>query len=99
MNTKEAVKWIFDIWHMWENVYGVSGEISLEEGKKMDEVIELLKRGEENGKYKAIIKELKDNYGFLAHRYEGSDSTDYLKYVIPRLEQKYFPKEVDVNET
>jgi len=46
MKTKEAIKWVFDIWHEWENVYGVDGEQVLKEGKKMDEVIELLKRGE-----------------------------------------------------
>jgi len=55
MDTKEAIKWIFDIWHEWENVYGVSGEQVLKEGKKMDEVIELLQRGEKlEGEFKKL---------------------------------------------
>jgi len=62
METKEAIKWVFDIWHEWENVYGVDGEQVLKEGKKMDEVIELLKRGEKDRK---IISELKDDIQVL----------------------------------
>jgi len=80
MNTKEAVEWIFDIWHEWENVYGVDGEQVLEEGKKMDEVIELLQRGE---KYEAIEKGIKQ-YCLILER------QNVLKEVI-RLEHKYFP--------
>ena len=50
MKTEEAVKWVFDVWHEWENVYGCDAEANLKEGKKMDEVIELLKRGEKDRK-------------------------------------------------
>jgi len=91
MDVKEAVKWIFDIWHEWENVYGVSGEISLKEGKKMDEVIELLKRGE---KFEAMWKEFFEMYC-------GSEVEKdvYVEEVFDHLEQKYFPKEEVDNET
>lgn len=53
MDTKEAIEWIFDVWHEWENVYGFDSEQNLKEGKKLEEVIEMLKRGE---KQEAILK-------------------------------------------
>jgi len=100
METKEAINWVFDIWHEWENVYGVSGEQVLEEGKKMDEVIELLKRGE---KYEKIVNDLR------------AESTDWdlvewgtcnktasrrdLESAIDKLEQKYFPPKPSDNFT
>jgi len=99
MNTKEAINWIFELWHEWENVYGVDGEQVLKEGKKMDEVIELLKRGE---KLEKIVNDLR------------AESTDWdlvewgtcnetasrrdLESTIDKLEQKYFPKEEADNE-
>lgn len=55
-----------------------------------ERIIDLIK---ELDKYKLIVEELENDYGFLGHRYSGSDSTDYLRFVIPRLKQKYFPKE------
>ena len=63
-----------------------------DEKLKLREIIKKLKRGE---KFEAIINELENDYGFLAHHYAESDSTDYLRYVIPRLKQKYFPDKVD----
>jgi len=90
MDTKEAINWIFDIWHEWENVYGISGEQNLKEGKKMDEVIELLKRGE---KYEAMWNDLweglefKSNKDLLHMNYE--DFVNYMK----EIKQKYFLKE------
>jgi len=97
MDVKEAIKWVFDIWHEWENVYGVSGEISLEKGKKMDEVIELLQCGEENKKYKKIWREIKDNLilknGLL--EFIEKDLEKFLHRMIKAYEQKYFPKPSD----
>jgi len=77
MNTKEAIEIV---------CVGREQPLTFNEAHK---VINLLKRSE---KYEAIVNELEKDYGFLGHRYAGSDSTDYLKYVIPRLKQKYFPK-------
>jgi len=89
MNTKEAIEFIKEMKDIditcTPNEYG-------EHLKLIDEIIELLQRGE---KYEAIVNELENDYGFLAHRYAGSDSTDYLRYIIPRLKQKYFPKPSD----
>jgi len=82
METKEAIKWIFDIWHEWENVYGVDGEQVLEEGKKMDEVIELLQRGE---KYEAMWEEIIRYFGYMEWKDE----------IIVKIKQKYFPKPSD----
>jgi len=95
VNTKEAVKWILDIWHEWENVYGMSREISLEEGKKMDEVIELLKRGE---KYEQMWRELSGNFA-IKHFYwlwdnsKAKEKKIYLGETLNDLEQKYLLEE------
>jgi len=83
METKEAVKWIFDTWHEWENVYGVDGEQVLKEGKKMDGVIELLKRGE---KYKKMFLQIVN--------WEKEDRI-IVKSDLDELKQKYFPKPSD----
>jgi len=90
METKEAVKWIFDIWHEWENVYGISGEISLEEGKKMDEVIELLKRGE---KFEKMWEELEKEKCLMI----DFDNEGYFKsyHCLGDIKGKYFPKPSD----
>jgi len=103
METKEAIKWVFDIWHEWENVYvPISAEKSLEEGKKMDEVIELLKRGE---KYKAMWREFKKKYnvdynlielGYLDINYANQKDLDII---MEDLEQKYFPPKPSDNFT
>ena len=63
-----------------------------------ERIIDLL---EELGKYKYIVEDLEHNYGFLSHYYNGSDSTDRLEYVIPRLKEKYSLREVisyDIHE-
>jgi len=103
MDVKEAVKWIFDMWHEWENVYGVSGEISLEEGKKMDEVIELLQRGEKfefifSDMHYAIQHMLDKTYFYNIKTPEMTDA-EYIDKAFEIIEQKYFPKEVKANET
>jgi len=101
MEMKEAIKWIFDIWHEWENVYGVDGEQVLKEGKKMDEVIKLLKRGE---KFEVTIIEIAK----IADKeiYPYANDGERLKYILEEIEimnkggrKKYFPKEVADNET
>jgi microcompartment protein CcmL/EutN len=46
MKAKEAIKWVFDIWHEWENVYGVDVEANLVSGNEMEEVINILKKVE-----------------------------------------------------
>jgi len=89
METKEAIKWIFDIWHEWENVYGVDEEQVLKEGKKMDEVIELLQRG---GKYEAMWGELR-----LSKKY--SEAFEFRPPItMKELEEKYFPKDEADND-
>lgn len=105
MNTKEAIKWIFDIWHEWENVYGISGDISLTEGKKMDEVVELLKRGEkfeekfleifnENKKVWQMWEECKKDIA-RASIENWKVSAERFVLEMKKLEQKYFPKPSD----
>jgi hypothetical protein len=59
MDTKEAINWIYDIWHDWENIFGYDAEQNLKEGKKLDEVIALLKRGEA---YEKILKKKEENF-------------------------------------
>jgi len=87
METEEAIEFL-----TYEKVYFINDSYGKKHCRELNEVIELLQRGE---KYEAIVNELENDYGFLAHRYAGSDSTDYLRYVIPRLKQKYFPKPSD----
>ena len=59
MEVKEAINWIFDIWHEWENIYGSDAEQNLESGKKLDQVIALLQRGE---KFEEMWKEIRSEY-------------------------------------
>jgi len=83
MKIQEAIKWIFELWHEWENVYGVSGEQVLKEGKKMDEVIELLQRGEKFEKM----------WGELCERVYRIDSKfSNIRNIIEKLETKHFPE-------
>jgi len=85
METQEAIKWVFDIWHEWENVYvPISAEISLKEGKKMDEVIELLKRGEKFEKNQiALVEEIEKRQRKI---------NELEKYRIMWIENKYYSK-------
>jgi len=52
---------------------------------KYNQIISLLQQGE---KWKAIVEDLENNCGYF---YYGS--SDNLSSIIPKLEQKYFPKE------
>ena len=86
MKSKEAIEWIFDIWHEWENVYGVDVKEVLEEGKKMDQVISLLKQDEalkaenvELKAYKQMWKEVEKE------SHLGTWWEDYIR----RFKQKY----------
>ena len=60
MNTQKAIKWIFDIWHEWENIYGADAEQNLISGNEMEEVIALLKRGKA---FEDMFREVEDMYG------------------------------------
>jgi len=82
MDTKEAIEFIEGIKHSG-NGYGNS---YISDFGKLKDIISLLQQGEA---YRQIVEDLEKDYGFLGHRYDGSDSTDYLRYVIPRLKQKY----------
>jgi hypothetical protein len=57
--------------------------------RERDRVISLLQQGEA---YRQMVKELEKNYGYY---YWGS--MDNLSQLIPRLEQKYFPKKEESN--
>lgn len=74
MNTKEAIEMI---------CVGREELLSIKGANKIVNLLRELKA------YKKIVNELEKDYGHLGHRYAGSDSTDYLRYVIPRLKQKY----------
>lgn len=91
MKTKEAIEWIFDIWHEWENVYGVDAEQNLKSGNEMDEVIALLKQGE---KYRLMWEDYREcwkKYNMF-YRREKKDAGYDIKYTMEEWEQKYFPK-------
>lgn len=105
MDVKELTEWVFDIYHDWENVYGISGEQSLKEGNKMDEVIELLKRGEkfeekfleifnENKKVWQMWEECKKDIA-RASIENWKVSAERFVLEMKNLEQKYFPKPSD----
>ena len=101
MDVKEAVKWVFDVWHEWENVYGCDAEANLKEGKKMDEVIALLKQGGADGKeLKIVKKELKKVWQMWGELEKEKcllidfDDEGYFKgqRKLDDIKQKYFPK-------
>lgn len=97
MDTKEAIEWIFDVWHEWENIYGCSVKENLKSGKKLDEVIELLKQGKENKKYKAIVEEFKKVWGRRIYIFKDSNYISIIN-IIDELQQKHFPKPVKKSE-
>ena len=86
MKTKEAIKWVFDIWHEWENVYGVDTEEVLREGKKMDEVITLLKRGKA---FEDMWNEVEES----SYSYDDWENLD-----LEEIKQRYFPQDKVVKQ-
>jgi len=38
MEVDKAIKWVFNIWHEWENVYGVDAEANLVSGNEVEKL-------------------------------------------------------------
>jgi len=58
MDTKEAIKFVTDIFSDWENIYCTSAGGNIEANDKLKQVIELLQRGEA---YEKILKKKEEN--------------------------------------
>ena len=96
MEVKEAIEWLFDIWHEWENVYGVDTEEVLIEGKKYDEVVALLKQGEAYRQMWGWLDNTISAY-YGDPKYFREYSTKQIIKIMSELEQKYL-KEANPNE-
>jgi len=83
METKEAIEFVsYHKITTADTFYGNEDE-RIEENKKLDEVVEILQRGE---KFEALYKEIKENVL----------NCEYCENIeINKLEQKYFPKPSD----
>ena len=86
MNTKEAIEWINVIWHDWENIYGSSAESNLESGHELDEIIELLKRGE---KLEKMWGDFKSEHKNMFRNIDGGMTAETLKDMMDKYEENY----------